>query len=334
MTPTHPAPPTTPAAVPTNASSPHHPAQPSRPRRPRVLLVDDSTMIHRLVQAWLSAECDVICCADARASVDLAVGGDFALVLLDVQMPGGIDGFELCRLLKQDPRTLEVPIVFLSGATSPAERIRGLELGAVDYVNKPFDPAEFQARVRAALRTKRLIDLLGERSRLDALTELHNRAYLDERLPSLLSLARRTGRAVSCVMIDVDDMRGLNARHGHAFGDATLRRLATTLAAMLRREDVLCRWAGEEFVVVTPDIDAEGAAVLAGRLREATAGLELDALGGRSARVTCSFGVAQYEPEAAERAVLLRADEAMRQAKAAGGDRVATAKPTPARAAA
>src|SRR5438046_6266680 len=99
---------------------------------------------------------------------------------------------------------MNIPVVFLTGAGSTEEKIRGLELGAVDYVTKPFDIAELRARVRASLRTKYLLDLLSKKAMIDGLTGLWNRAYLDQRLDAEVSLARRNGQAFSCIMADVD----------------------------------------------------------------------------------------------------------------------------------
>ena len=267
------------------------------------------------------------CVPDGRSGLKEAIDGEFSLIVLDVEMPG-IDGYEICRLLKNDPRTADTPVVFLSAASQTSERIRGLEMGAVDYVVKPFDPAEFQARVRAALRTKRLIDLLAERSRIDALTELRNRAYLDERLPTMVSHAKRTGSVFSCLVVDIDDLAGVNERCGHAFGDRVIRRVGEELRGMVRNEDVLCRWGGEEFVILTPQIGSRGAATLARRVCEAVAAVAVVGPAGRTAGVTCSVGVASHDP-AEETSVVLRADAAMRLAKRAGGNRAGIA-PAPA----
>ena len=308
------------------------PAAPAPARRPRVLVVDDSPMIHRLIKAWLAADCEVACVADGRGGLKEAVDGEFSLIVLDVEMPG-IDGYEICRLLKKDPRTAETPVVFLSAASQTAERIRGLEMGAVDYVVKPFDPAEFQARVRAALRTKRLIDLLAERSRVDALTELHNRAYLDERLPTMESYSRRSGGVFSCLVVDIDDMARVNERCGHAFGDRLIKRVGETLRETVRGEDVLCRWGGEEFAILTPQIGARGAATLGRRICEAVAALTVTGAAGRTARVTCSVGVAAND-NADESSAVLQADAAMRAARRGGGNQVSVAEPPASRAAA
>src|SRR6185369_4418008 len=115
-----------------------------------------------------------------------------------------MDGFEVCRRLKAQPATMNIPIVFLTGAGSTDEKIRGLNLGAVDYVTKPFEPAELRARVRASLRTKYLLDLLTQKAMIDGLTGLWNRKYFDQRLESEIALRQRVTSPLSLIMVDVD----------------------------------------------------------------------------------------------------------------------------------
>ena len=148
----------------------------------RVLIIDDSPQIHRLVEAWLKSDViETASAVTASAGHAAAVNWQPDLILLDVDMPD-MSGFDLCRQLKSDEACCRIPVVFLTGASSPEDRVAGLNLGAVDYIVKPFHPAEFQARVRAALRTKYLLDLLQQRAQIDGLTGLRNRAYLDERM--------------------------------------------------------------------------------------------------------------------------------------------------------
>ena len=137
------------------------------PRRwPRVLVVDDSPAIQDLVTAYLESENVAVAAAD-DGERGLAMAADLLpdLILLDVEMPCQ-DGFEVCRRLKADARLRDVPVIFLTGASTPQEKQRGLELGAVDYVTKPFDGVELIARVRAALRTKELLGLLANKARV------------------------------------------------------------------------------------------------------------------------------------------------------------------------
>ena len=112
------------------------------------------------------------------------------LILLDVDMPD-LSGFAVCRALKSDPATSGIPVIFLTGTTETVAKVQGFDLGAIDYVTKPFDPAELRARVRAALRTKRYVELLAWRAEIDALTGLHNRAHMDRRLAESVAAVTR-----------------------------------------------------------------------------------------------------------------------------------------------
>lgn len=287
---------------------------------PRVLLIDDSPQMHRLVDAWLRSDpVELLHANDGKSGLEVAQTTPVDMVLLDVDMPD-VSGFDVCRQFKSDPSLSAVPIVFLTGASSPEDRVAGLNLGAVDYIVKPFHPAEFQARVRATLRTKQLVDLLRERAQIDGLTALRNRAFLDDRLAAeLASLARRPG-TLSCLMIDLDHFKQINDRHGHLVGDEVLRAVAGVLVENTRVEDVVTRYGGEEFVMLTPGVSLEGALSLAERLRVGIERVEVRRVAG-TVRVTCSVGVAEYDSDAPTE-LLRRADAAMYEAKRTGRNRV------------
>ncbi len=282
----------------------------------RVLLIDDSPQMHRLVSAWLKSDQIELLIADSGAAGALLASQESVdAILLDVDMPD-ICGFDLCRVLKADPNCANVPILFLTGASSPEDRVRGLNLGATDYIIKPFHPAEFQARVRAALRTKRLFDLLQNKAQIDGLTALRNRAYLDERLDAELALIARRPMPMSCVMIDVDNFKAVNDKLGHLVGDDVLRSVAGILQISTRTEDVIARYGGEEFVVLTPGVDIHGAIALAERMRHAIEIQPIHRVGGNT-HVTCSFGVSAHD-SAAPGALIRHADTALYAAKRRG----------------
>src|ERR1700722_3550297 len=130
----------------------------------KLLIIEDSPDIHDLVQAWLVTESlQFFSCFDGEKATDTARAVRPDLILLDVDLPG-LNGFQVCTKLKADPATVDIPVVFLTGASSTEEKLRGLELGAADYVIKPFDPAELRARVRSSLQTRRLLDLLAQKA--------------------------------------------------------------------------------------------------------------------------------------------------------------------------
>jgi diguanylate cyclase (GGDEF)-like protein len=241
------------------------------------------------------------------------------LILLDVEMPGR-DGFSVCTQLKGDSLTMDVPIIFLTGAATAEDKIRGLDLGATDYITKPFDPAELRARVRATLRTRFLMELLSKKAMIDGLTGLWNRTYLDARLSAELSAARRSGLPLTCVMADIDHFKQINDAHGHRFGDEVLRAVASTFAQACRAEDVVCRYGGEEFAILMPATNVTQGGELAERVRDKIAALSLPTSSG-DVRITCSFGVGNLRGEVPPSVVDL-ADQALYRAKNAGRNRV------------
>ena len=164
------------------------------PNPNRVLVIDDEQSIHKLIAARLRPEGIVVTGElDGVRGIARAITESIDLILLDVGLPN-LDGFQVCRKLKEHPSTRNIPIIFLTSDSTMEAKIRGLDMGAVDYVTKPFEQAELRARVRAGLRTKRLQDILERQSFLDGLTGLWNRPYLDQRLESELNVAHRYGR--------------------------------------------------------------------------------------------------------------------------------------------
>jgi len=296
----------------------------------RILIVDDSKNIHALVKARLTGEpVELHSCFSSEQA--LASIGQILpdLILLDVDMPD-MNGFEVCRRLKQHPATMNVPVVFLTGAGSTDEKIRGLELGAIDYITKPFEPAELRARVRAALRTKYLLDLLNKKAMIDGLTGLWNRTYFDQTLAAQLSLAKRSGQPVAIVLCDLDNFKQINDRCGHLTGDEALRIVAACMQATCRIEDVVCRYGGEEFGIVVPNTSAERSGIMAERLRKNIEKLPLQHRG-MPVQITCSFGIADLACTG-EKDIVAAADAALYRAKELGRNRFELASgcvPTP-----
>jgi diguanylate cyclase (GGDEF)-like protein len=294
--------------------------------RQKVLIIDDSRLITMLVQSRLADEAiDLFVANDGAQGLEIAARIRPDLILLDVEMPEP-DGFAVCRTLKSNADTMAIPVVFLTGMSTSEEKLKGLELGAIDYITKPFDPAELRARVRASLRTKYLLDLLASKAQIDGLTGLWTRGHFDQRLASELSLARRTGHPLSCVRIEVDHFQQVTDGHGHPAADEALREMARLLSGCVRLEDVVCRLGGAAFGVVLPNTAVDRAAKVAERMRQAVSGTTM-AIGGRSVAVTCSFGLTAARADAAT--TLAAAGDALSRAQTAGRNRVEVAAAAP-----
>lgn len=300
----------------------------------KVVVIDDCEQVRKLIKTRLKEE---------RVDLHFAEGGNAGLalvrqlvpdlVLLDVDMPD-LNGLEVIRQLKSDPLTHHVPVIFLTGESTPEAKVKGFDLGAVDYVTKPFEPAELRARVRSSLRTKYLMDLLSQRAMIDGLTGLWNRAYFNERLGQMVQLSRRHrgedaaapgGGGMSLILFDVDHFKRINDTHGHPFGDEVLRTVARTALTRCRSSDVVCRYGGEEFAVLCPETDVAGAARLAEALRLGVKDMGLRHAG-EPVPVTSSFGVAEHDGRMSAEELLSRVDGALYEAKHAGRDRVVVAE--------
>ena len=250
------------------------------------------------------------------------------LILLDIQMPG-IDGYEVCRTLKEDPKTEGIVVIFVTARDATSDEEYGLKLGAVDYISKPISSAIVRARVDTHMNLKRKTDMLERFALLDGLTGIHNRRYFDEQLEKEVGRNIRENRPVSVIMMDIDHFKEFNDHYGHGAGDQCLKKVARALTDTLSRPgDTLCRYGGEEFVALLPGSDDDGAGVVAERLREAVEALSVaHEYSGVSNVVTLSLGIACKEPTGEEKStaesLLKLADEALYSAKRAGRNRVA-----------
>jgi two-component system, cell cycle response regulator len=287
----------------------------------KLLIIDDNLDSLEVAKVRLAKEnVNILCAEGGAAGIEAARRENPDLILLDLDMPG-MSGFEVCRALKAEPELCMIPVLFLTGSSTAEDKVKGLDLGAVDYVTKPFDAFELCARVRAALRTKHLQDLLIEHAHIDPLTGLPNRRALLERLQrEWARIGRHRGR-LSFIMADIDHFKRINDRYGHHIGDKMLQEVARAIARQCREGDLPARYGGEEFAVVVPDETAPGAARLAERCRQTVADVRL-AVGSETVTATASFGVAEATGLPSPEALVERADEALYHAKNAGRNMV------------
>ncbi len=291
--------------------------------RQTILVVDDSKWIRQIIAARLkSLDVDLQFAEDGLQALEATRNDPPDLILLDVIMPD-FNGFEVCRELKAEPRTHDIPVIFLTGADESMDKVHGFNLGAVDYVIKPFDPAELRARVRAALQTKALMDLLTSQTQLDGMTGLYNRRYFDQRLKQEIASAERTRGSLGLLLIDLDRFKRINDMYGHPDGDQVVRRFGVLLQETCRGEDVACRWGGDEFALILPGAGPEQALDAAQRLQHA---LHHDPSFAKlvGEPITVSIGGGFLRPgEPLDAGVLVHhADRALYASKRAGRNRV------------
>ncbi|MCX5656196.1 MAG: diguanylate cyclase [Planctomycetota bacterium] len=288
----------------------------------KVLIIDDSPEAIAVAKARLANEENLtILCADGgRRGLEALKAEKPDLVLLDVDMPD-VSGFDLCRTIKSDPELCMIPIIFLTGSGGPEDKVRGLDLGAVDYISKPFDAFELRARVRAALRTKHFQDLLIEYAQIDPLTSLPNRRALQERLAQEWDRLMRHGGRIAFIMVDLDHFKRVNDTYGHSIGDRVLQQAAKVLQGQCRKVDLPARYGGEEFAIVVPEVTALEAVNLAERCRIGMENVAVKA-GAETVKFTASFGVSDSDGVGSSDALIELADRALFQAKDAGRNNV------------
>lgn len=266
---------------------------------PRILIVDDEPMNLTTLSALLKEDYRLMVATRGEQALKVAREHRPDLILLDITMPG-IDGYEVCTQLKADERTRGIPVIFITGLTEAEDETRGLELGAADYIAKPFNLAVVRARVRTQMRLKQQGDLLENFAFLDALTGLPNRRAFDQRAMAEWSRCLRSGDDFSALMLDVDHFKLYNDSYGHAAGDECLTAVARAMAGEVKRSgDFLARYGGEEFVVVLPNVGLDVALALGERLRAAVAALGREHRASKvGPHVTLSVGVATVRAEA------------------------------------
>lgn len=296
----------------------------------KVLAIDDSPEIHQLLKVRLkNLDIELTHAMSGDDGFMQACSAQPDLILLDVVMPDS-SGFDICQRLKSESDTQNIPVIFITAASDVAQKVRGFDVGAVDYIQKPFNPAELNARVRAALRTKRFQDMLAQRAMIDGLTGLWNRAHFDQRLHEEAEATRRYDRPLALIMLDADRFKMLNDTHGHPFGDQVLQALGEVLHSNARTSDWPCRYGGEEFAIILRETGQAGAMILAERIRESIEALQMRNAG-QVVPVTASFGVTcntfcRNPCDVSAEWLIKSADEAMYEAKQTGRNRVCPAK--------
>ncbi|MDP6546898.1 MAG: diguanylate cyclase [Phycisphaerae bacterium] len=292
----------------------------------KVLIVDDSREAVALVKARLAKDGLDVISADCGTAGLEAVRRELPdLILLDVSMPD-ISGFDVCRMLKADPELCMIPVVFLSASNTAEDKVRGLNIGAVDYVTKPFDAFELQARVNAGLRTKYMQDLLTEYANIDPLTGLPNQRAMMARLNEEWARVERHGRPLSLVMVEIDHFDRINAAHGRSASDRALQVTSETIASQCRQVDLLARCGDARFAIILPDETAKHAAIPAERCHSCISKMELK-VNNAEIWVTASFGVAGADGKASVKDLTKAACKALQQAKEACGNCVVTELP-------
>jgi len=303
---------------------------------PTRVLVVQAEQAERAFQRALFTEAGmsvVEACSGAEA-LDFLATDRPDLVVLGRTLPD-MDGLDLLPRLKSGELDF-VPVLVASHRGETAERVRGLQLGADDYIPRPCDPAEFLARAKALLRTKQAHDrirklqiTLEQMVVSDPLTGLHNRRYLMDRMRQEMQRSDRHGEPLALAMIDLDAFKPINDQFGHVLGDKVLRAVGSAISKSVRVSDIAARYGGDEFAVILPQTPAEGAMRVCERLLRNISEVILQDETGRSFRITASLGLAYYPADDIETPedLVHSADGALYGAKRSGKNRFTAVRP-------
>ncbi len=296
-----------------------------RRQRPLILVVEDDEDARIVLTELLRPRYDVDAVGDGETALKRAAELNPDLVLLDLFLPG-MDGFGALTGLRRNSKTADTPVIFLSAQGDAETKSQGLSLGAADYLAKPFSEQELMARVDRTLKLTAQKEHFRALAQTDGLTGLPNFRSFHARLEEEVARAHRYGHPLACAMVDLDGLKEINDRLGHAAGNRAIMALADAVREELRDTDFAARYGGDEFVVLLPQTNEAQGAQFAERLRRRL----IEVSGEAGLPVRGSIGVAAVNAEELDSAdaaedLLRRADEALYRAKRSGRDRVEVA---------
>ncbi len=292
-------------------------------RHQAIVLIDEAEPLRRLLEKRLkSARASVHCADDPQGAIDLIKKYAPDVVVLGLDRMDD-SGYEMLRQIKETPETKDVHVMVISGMSNPQDKVAAFDLGAADYITKPFDMLELRVRVRVALQSRELVRMLGEQAQIDGLSGAYNRAHFDARLGELISGAERNRHVFSLAIFDLDKFKSINDTYGHPAGDAVIKGMAKLIRAECRTCDVPCRYGGEEFALLMPDTTPAQAVVVCERVRVKLSEMRWPHHPER--QVTVSIGISgltagESVPDAAT--MIAAADKCLYQSKEGGRDQV------------
>jgi len=295
------------------------------PPRPRLLLVDDQHINIQELYEIFRQDHEVFIATNGTQALELSLSNPPDLILLDIIMPG-MNGLEVCRRLKAEKKTQDIPIIFVTAQDNPEDETRGLDAGAVDFISKPFNHAVVRARIQTHLTLKAQSDLLRSMAFIDGLTGVANRRRFNECLDTEWRHCRRLKIPLALFLIDIDHFKKYNDNYGHQDGDNCLREVASILKDQLHRpHDLAARYGGEEFACLLPGIDEKGALFKANAMLQAIRDRHFPhAFSDTAPIITISVGVAIIIPGPDQHPdeLVALADARLYQAKQKGRNRV------------
>ena len=299
-----------------------------------ILVAEDDPVARKILEKTLIKEGhEVVSVENGRKAFDLFKERFFPIILTDWMMPE-MDGIELCRAVRNHQASGYVFVIILTSKDSKNDIVTGLNSGADDYVNKPFNPPELKARIKTCMRILELERSLKEANEnirilsiTDPLTKSYNRGYITECLPKEINRAIRYERALSLMLCDIDHFKKVNDTYGHQAGDQVLIEVVHSIKNSIRQDlDWIARYGGEEFLIVLPETGPQGACILAERLRNSISKYKF-IFQEKAIHITCSFGISGFDSVTSDEnisseSLINTADKYLYQCKLEGRNRV------------
>ena len=291
-----------------------------------ILIVDDERFNITVLKDLLDPDYDTMIAKNGQQALKrLSSTALPDLVLLDIMMPE-MNGYEVCEQMKNDPRTADIPVIFISAMNQAGDEAKGLALGAIDYITKPFSPELVLLRVKNHINLKKMSDRFRDMATMDGLTGIANRRRFDLFLEQEWNHSLRAQTPISLILMDIDFFKPYNDNYGHAEGDECLKKVAKALASCISRTtDLVARYGGEEFVCVLPDTDPDKAVQFGEKLRKSVSDLAVPHEYSKATdHVTISLGVITVipTPKAHLSDLVPAADQNLYKAKEQGRNRL------------
>lgn len=286
-----------------------------------ILIVDDMTTNILILSDLLKDDYSIKVAKTGAKAIEIANTQDIDLILLDIEMPQ-LNGYEVCKILKESQKTKNIPIIFVTAKNSEADEEVGLNLGAIDYITKPFSKTIVKLRIKNHIKLKEKTDLLEQLSMYDGLTNIKNRRFFDEIFEKTFNDVKREKTNLALMMIDIDYFKPYNDNYGHGKGDEALKDVAYALnKALCRPNDLVARYGGEEFVALLKNIDNAGLISVAENIIKTINDLKIEHNFSKISNIlTISIGIAHFDAlkDIPKLEILIKADETLYNVKNSG----------------
>jgi len=290
-----------------------------------ILVVDDEKSNIVVINHILGDKYNLFVAKSGEAAIKVAHESHPDLILLDVVMPD-MNGFQVLSELKKSDMTRNIPVIFITGQNSSEDEVKGLKLGAADYITKPIVDIILEARIHTHMQNIEQMRTIRRMSTTDELTGLPNRRYFNDQINREWNRSIRETSWISLLLIDIDRFKIYNDTYGHQQGDALLQAAARIFKGALKRTpDVIARWGGEEFAMLLPRTASDGAVDVAERIRDSFERLFVPLPDGTPTNATLSIGINSEQPiinELPASGFISKADKALYLAKKTGRNRV------------